>query len=70
MESLGHVLLCWLHGSLPWQGLKAESWESKEKFILERKQSAATYGLFRDLAGGFKKYFEHVGSLCSDKRLD
>ncbi len=48
MESLRYVLLYFLRGSLPWQSIKAESLEQKEKLILERKQSAEEYGLFRD----------------------
>lgn len=68
MESLGYVLLYFLRGSLPWQGLKTESWEQKEKLVLERKQSAVTYGLFRDLPKEFEKYFEHVGSSRSDEK--
>lgn len=70
MESLGYVLLYFLRGSLPWQGIKAESREQKEKLILERKQSAEEYGLFKDLPEEFKEYFEHVRSLRSDETLD
>jgi hypothetical protein len=70
MESLGYVLLYFLRGSLPWQGVEAESREQKGKLILERKQSAEDYGLFKDLLEEFKKYFEYVRSLRSDKILD
>jgi len=67
MESLGYVLLYFLRGSLPWQGLKIRSREMKEKRILEMKQSADDYGLFKDIPDGFKRYFEHVRSLPSDE---
>jgi len=67
LESLGYVLLYFLRGSLPWQGIKAGSQEQKEKFILERKQSAEECGLFTDLPEEFKKYFKHVCSLRSDE---
>jgi hypothetical protein len=68
MESLGYVLLYFLRGSLPWQGLKAESGAQKEELILERKQSAEAYGLFRDITEEFKKYFEHIRSLRSGEK--
>ena len=62
MEALGYVLLYFLRGSLPWQGLKAKSSKQQLELVLKRKQSAATYGLFRDVPKEFEKYFEHVGS--------
>lgn len=62
MEALGYVLVYFLRGSLPWQGLRAESREQKEKMILERKQSAKQYGLFEHLPEEFEKYFHHVRS--------
>jgi hypothetical protein len=62
MESLGYVLLYFLRGSLPWQGLKAGSREQKEKLILERKQSAEDFHLFEDQPEEFRKFFEHVRS--------
>jgi hypothetical protein len=69
MQSLGYVLIYFLRGSLPWQGLKAESREQKEKLILEKKQ-ADDCGLFKDIPEEFKKYFKHVRSLRSDETPD
>jgi len=67
MESLGYVLLYFLRGCLPWQGLKAISPEQKEKLILQKKQSAEECELFKGHPEEFKKYFEHVRSLHSDE---
>jgi hypothetical protein len=68
MESLGYALLYFLRGCLPWQGLKAETQEQKEKLILEKKQSAEDCGLFKDIPEEFKEYFKHVRSLRSDEK--
>ncbi|KAF2191938.1 kinase-like protein [Zopfia rhizophila CBS 207.26] len=68
MESLGYVLIYFLRGFLPWQGLKAKTQEHKEKLILERKQSAIDWRLYKDIPKEFKKYSEHVRSLQSDEK--
>ncbi|KAF2187040.1 hypothetical protein K469DRAFT_541930, partial [Zopfia rhizophila CBS 207.26] len=50
---VGYVLIYFIRGSLPWQGLKAETQEHKEKLILERKQSATDWGLYKDIPEEF-----------------
>jgi hypothetical protein len=66
MESLGYVLLYFLKGSLPWQGLRCKP-EEKEKMILEKKQHANKRSLFKGVPDEFKKYFELIRL---DKELD
>ncbi|KAF2195592.1 kinase-like protein [Zopfia rhizophila CBS 207.26] len=72
MESLGYILIYFLRGSLPWQGLKAETQEYKEKLILERKQSATDWGLYKDIPKEFKKSYkyDHVFDWIKLKFLD
>jgi len=39
MESLGYVLMYFMRGSLPWQGLKAATKRQKYERISEKKMS-------------------------------
>lgn len=39
--SVGYVLMYFLRGQLPWQGLRAESNNEKYKLILEKKMSTS-----------------------------
>src|ERR1700755_3643704 len=49
LESLGHVFMYFLRGSLPWQGLKAATNKQKYEKIGEKKQTTA----IKDLCDGF-----------------
>ena len=51
LESLGYVLMYFLRGSLPWQGLKATSKKQKYERILERKISTSTEMLCKGFPG-------------------
>ena len=70
IESLGYVLVYFLRGSLPWQGLKADSKKKKYDAILEKKTSISSEVLCRNLPSEFVSYFDHVHSLRFDERPD
>jgi len=70
MESLGFVLMYFLRGSLPWQGLKANTKKQKYQRILERKQQTHTDLLCLNYPSEFKEYFAHCSSLGFEDRPD
>lgn len=63
LESLGYVLLYFLRGSLPWQGLKTPQTEDKCDRILAMKQSMTSGQLCDGLPQEFVLYFDYVRSL-------
>jgi casein kinase 1 len=70
MESLGYTRVSngySLRDSIPWQDLKADSQEQKDKLIFEKKRSTVVQELYEDLPEEFKKYCTHVHSLRSDE---
>lgn len=70
MESLGFVLMYFLRGSLPWQGLKATTKKQKYQRILERKQATHPDQLCRGYPSEFRDYFAHCSSLSFEDRPD
>lgn len=63
MESLGYVLMYFLRGSLPWQGLKAGNKKQKYEKISERKIATSTEALCRGFPTEFASYFHYCRSL-------
>ena len=47
LESLGYVMMYFLRGSLPWQGLKAVTKKQKYEKISEKKMSTPIESLTR-----------------------
>lgn len=70
IESLGFVLMYFLRGSLPWQGLKATTKKQKYQRILERKQATHPEQLCKGYAVEFRDYFAHCLSLGFEDRPD
>ncbi|XP_022873995.1 casein kinase 1-like protein 3 [Olea europaea var. sylvestris] len=70
LESLGYVLLYFLRGSLPWQGLKAATKKQKYDKICEKKLSTPIEMLCKSHPVEFASYFHYCHSLTFDQRPD
>ncbi|CDH55270.1 ck1 ck1 ck1-g protein kinase [Lichtheimia corymbifera JMRC:FSU:9682] len=70
LESLGHVFMYFLRGSLPWQGLKAATNKQKYEKIGDKKQTTS----IKDLCGGFPEefgiYLQYVRKLGFEEKPD
>eukprot|EP01130_Rhizamoeba_saxonica_P014327 TRINITY_DN6252_c0_g1_i2.p1 TRINITY_DN6252_c0_g1~~TRINITY_DN6252_c0_g1_i2.p1 ORF type:complete len:294 (+),score=40.31 TRINITY_DN6252_c0_g1_i2:246-1127(+) len=63
LESLGYVLLYFLRGSLPWQGLRAQNKSHKYRRILQRKIRTSVDELTQDHPEEFLIYMQYCRSL-------
>jgi hypothetical protein len=70
LESLGYVLMYFIRGSLPWQGLKAITKKQKYERIMDRKMSTSTEQLCKGYPTEFRSYFEYCRSLRFEDRPD
>lgn len=70
MESLGYVLMYFLRGSLPWQGLKAATKRQKYEKISEKKMSTPIELLTKGYPVDFTTYFQYCRSLRFDDKPD
>ncbi|KAL1832399.1 hypothetical protein ACET3Z_002050 [Daucus carota] len=70
LESLGYVLMYFLRGSLPWQGLKAGTKKQKYDRISEKKMLTAVEVLCKSYPSEFISYFHYCRSLRFDDKPD
>ncbi|KAM7275289.1 hypothetical protein ACFE04_017155 [Oxalis oulophora] len=70
LESLGFVLMYFLRGSLPWQGLKAGNKKQKYEKISEKKVSTTIEVLCRGYPTEFASYFHYCRALRFDDKPD
>eukprot|EP00579_Thalassiosira_antarctica_P030967 CAMPEP_0202028940 /NCGR_PEP_ID=MMETSP0905-20130828/63711_1 /ASSEMBLY_ACC=CAM_ASM_000554 /TAXON_ID=420261 /ORGANISM="Thalassiosira antarctica, Strain CCMP982" /LENGTH=528 /DNA_ID=CAMNT_0048592669 /DNA_START=329 /DNA_END=1914 /DNA_ORIENTATION=- len=63
LESIGYVLVYFVKGGLPWQGLKAKSATKKYKLIMEKKQSVTIPALCQGCPSQFAEYLAYCRSL-------
>ncbi|GMJ09061.1 casein kinase I-like 6 [Hibiscus trionum] len=70
LESLGYVLMYFLRGSLPWQGIKAGTKKQKYDKISEKKVSTPIEVLCESYPSEFVSYFQYCRSLRFDVKPD
>jgi serine/threonine protein kinase len=63
LESVGYVLLYFLRGSLPWQGLKIKSKEDRYKKILDKKKETSSENLCEGFPEEFREFVEYTRNL-------
>jgi casein kinase 1 len=70
LESLGFVLMYFLRGSLPWQGLKAKNKKEKYDKITEKKISTSIENLCKGFPEEFATYMNYCRALRFDDKPD
>jgi serine/threonine protein kinase len=70
LESLGFMLLYFLRGSLPWQGMKANSKKEKYHKISVKKMSTPIELLCKGFPGEFVEYLTYCRNLKFDQEPD
>ncbi|CAN1131559.1 Casein kinase 1-like protein 11 [Linum perenne] len=70
LESLGYVLMYFLRGSLPWQGLKAGTKKQKYDRISEKKVQTSIESLCKSYPSEFVSYFHYCRSLRFEDKPD
>lgn len=70
LESLGQILVYFLKGSLPWQGLQAKTKDDKYNKIKEKKVSTTVEALTRGLPDEIGQYMNYCRNLKFEEKPD
>jgi casein kinase I homolog HRR25 len=70
LESLAYVLMYFLRGALPWQGLKAATKKQKYDRIMEKKMTTPTDLLCRGFPSEFGIFLNYCRALRFDDKPD
>ena len=70
LEAIGYVLMYFLRGSLPWQGLKLKNGEERYKKIRDVKSSFKIEELCRDFPHEFAEYIIYTRNLNFEENPD
>jgi len=68
LEALGYMMIYFLKGHLPWQGLRAQDDEEKYRCIMEKKMALSLEDLCSELPVEFLQYMQDVKSLPPGKK--
>lgn len=70
LESVGYVLMYFNRGTLPWQGLKANTKQRKYEKIMQNKMSTPVEVLCRNFPSEFVAYLDYCRKLRFEDRPD
>lgn len=70
LESIGYILLYFLKGSLPWQGLAGKNKDDKYDKIREKKKQTTVEQLTRNVPEEFSKYILYCRGLQFEEKPD
>jgi serine/threonine protein kinase len=70
LEAIGYVLMYFLRGSLPWQGLKVDKREDRYKKICEKKKATSPEDLCTGFPDEFAQYIHYTRKLGFDQEPD
>ena len=70
LESLGYVMVYFLRGSLPWQGLKAKTPYEKYNKIMKTKMQTSLDNLCKDFPSEVIKFLDYTRDLMFDDKPD
>ena len=70
LESVGYVLMYFLRGELPWQGLRVKSKEDRYRKILEKKKETSSEDLCKNFPHEFYKFVEYTKNLGYEDNPD
>lgn len=63
MEALGYMIVYFIRGFLPWQGIKGQNQTTRDELVLEQKQKISTAELCEGLPDEFATYLDYVRNL-------
>lgn len=63
LEAVGYVLMYFLRGSLPWQGLPVKNKEDRYQKIMEKKRNTTPEELCKDFPKEFEEYIKYTRKL-------
>jgi len=70
LEALGYVLMYFLRGKLPWQGLKGSSTQERNQKIMEKKISTCPEDLCKGFPTEFATYLDYCRNLNFEDEPD